>query len=121
MGREGATAVHFRQARFLVSATNPKGYPEHARIEVALAGRSNVGKSSLINALTGIRGLARRRQATGPDADDQLLRVDGRLVSGGLAGIRLCRGPRAREGGLGSDDRGVPLYPCTIAGRHPAR
>lgn len=48
----------FRQAKFLVSATSPKGYPEHRRIEVALAGRSNVGKSSLINAVSGVRGLA---------------------------------------------------------------
>lgn len=47
----------FSQARFLVSATSPQGYPKHKRTEVALAGRSNVGKSSLINALT-VRGLA---------------------------------------------------------------
>lgn len=49
----------FREARFLTSATSSRGYPDHRRIEVALAGRSNVGKSSMINAVTGVRGLAR--------------------------------------------------------------
>ncbi|HLS89877.1 MAG TPA: ribosome biogenesis GTP-binding protein YihA/YsxC [Limnochordia bacterium] len=48
----------FSKARFLTSATTPDGYPRHRRVEVALAGRSNVGKSSLINTLTA-KGLAR--------------------------------------------------------------
>ncbi len=48
----------FSEARFLTSATTPEGYPRHRRVEVASAGRSNVGKSSLINTLTA-KGLAR--------------------------------------------------------------
>jgi GTP-binding protein len=40
-----------RSARFVISAASPKDFPKPGLPEVAIAGRSNVGKSSLINAL----------------------------------------------------------------------
>ena len=40
-----------RSARFIISAASPKDFPRPGLPEVAIAGRSNVGKSSLINAL----------------------------------------------------------------------
>ena len=45
--------------RFLTTAVEPKGYPPPNRPEVAFVGRSNVGKSSMINALTGRKKLVR--------------------------------------------------------------
>lgn len=48
----------FLQARFLTSAAKPRDFPPEAGPEVAFAGRSNVGKSSAINALTGRKRLA---------------------------------------------------------------
>lgn len=47
-----------RQARFLTSAALPGDLPAEEGPELAFAGRSNVGKSSAINALTGRRRLA---------------------------------------------------------------
>ncbi len=52
-------------AAFETSAADPRQCPAADRPEVAFAGRSNVGKSSLINALTGRRGLARVSRAPG--------------------------------------------------------
>ncbi|MDX1741481.1 MAG: ribosome biogenesis GTP-binding protein YihA/YsxC [Rhodothermales bacterium] len=46
-------------AKFVVSAASSAGLPDSDLPEVAFAGRSNVGKSSLINALLGRRNLAR--------------------------------------------------------------
>jgi GTP-binding protein len=48
----------FPQARFLTSAAKPQDFPPEAGPELAFAGRSNVGKSSAINALAGRKRLA---------------------------------------------------------------
>lgn len=52
-------------AEFATSAFARDGWPRWKRAEVALAGRSNVGKSSLLNALAGVKGLARTSKTPG--------------------------------------------------------
>jgi GTP-binding protein len=52
-------------AEFLKSAFNEGDWPRDAIPEVAFMGRSNVGKSSLINSLLGVRGLARTSATPG--------------------------------------------------------
>ncbi|HEX7047687.1 MAG TPA: ribosome biogenesis GTP-binding protein YihA/YsxC [Gammaproteobacteria bacterium] len=55
----------FRQTTFLTSAAEAKGFPAPAGPEVAFAGRSNAGKSSALNAITGLKGLARTSKTPG--------------------------------------------------------
>lgn len=52
-------------ATFITSAAAPKDFPPPSLPELAVVGRSNVGKSSLINALTGHAGLARTSRTPG--------------------------------------------------------
>lgn len=56
---------NFRAAQFLTSASKLKQCPADKGWEVAFAGRSNAGKSSAINALTGNRKLARTSKTPG--------------------------------------------------------
>ena len=54
-----------RQARFLLSAPNAAHLPPDQGAEVAFAGRSNAGKSSALNIITGRKGLARVSKTPG--------------------------------------------------------
>ncbi|MBN7810241.1 YihA family ribosome biogenesis GTP-binding protein [Algoriphagus sp. H41] len=54
-----------RKAQFVVSNTDPAKCPKPDRAEIAFIGRSNVGKSSLINMLTGVKELAKTSQRPG--------------------------------------------------------
>ncbi len=51
--------IRILDAQFVTTAVEPKGYPLGHAAEVAFVGRSNVGKSSMINSLTGRRKLVR--------------------------------------------------------------
>jgi GTP-binding protein len=51
--------MEIKQAEFIISAVAPPQYPTDNRVEIAFVGRSNVGKSSLINTLTNRRKLVK--------------------------------------------------------------
>lgn len=56
--------------------------PDHTLPEIAFAGKSNVGKSSLINALMNRKALAQNFGKTWKNTDHQLLQYQRRNVSG---------------------------------------
>ncbi len=77
------------------SAGAAGNYPDHERPEFAFAGRSNCGKSSLINTLVNRRRLARVSSTPGRTQLINFFDVDGRLVLVDLPGFGFARAPLA--------------------------
>ncbi len=78
-------------ARFVSSALALGDCPRSDRVEVALAGRSNVGKSSLLNAITGVKGLARTSKTPGRTRSINFFDAAGRLTLVDLPGFGYAK------------------------------
>jgi len=84
---------HGHTARFLAGAAEPARFPTLQYPEIAFAGRSNVGKSSLLNRLVGQRGLARVSKTPGRTQQINFFLIDERLVFADLPGYGFARVP----------------------------
>jgi GTP-binding protein len=81
------------RAEFVVSSGKPDLFPKDGLPEVAFLGRSNVGKSSLINALAGQKGLAFTSNTPGRTQTINFYRVDGTFYLVDLPGYGYARVP----------------------------
>ncbi len=98
------TTLEHATATFAGSAASPSEFPQDRLPEVAFLGRSNVGKSSLLNALAGTRRLARVSSAPGHTRVVNFFRVSGVAKPAGagrgelylvdLPGYGYARAPR---------------------------
>jgi len=82
-------------AKFVSSAFALSDGPRWERAEVALAGRSNVGKSSLLNAITGSKGLARTSKTPGRTRCLNFFEVGTKLALVDLPGYGFAKMSRA--------------------------
>lgn len=68
--------MNIHNAKIVVSAVGPKQYPVENMPEIALAGRSNVGKSSFINKMLNRKNLARTSSSPGKTAQINFYNID---------------------------------------------
>lgn len=80
-------------AEFIKSATKPSEYPEGNFPEVAVAGKSNVGKSSLINALLNRKNLAKTSSSPGRTQTINFFRVNEKISFVDLPGYGYAKVP----------------------------
>jgi GTP-binding protein len=83
---EAGRLLFARECRFVAGAAAAAALPAEALPEIAFLGRSNVGKSSLVNALTGRRMLARTSNTPGRTRQINFFALDGRLMLVDLPG-----------------------------------
>lgn len=93
-------------AVFLKSAFQEADWPLDAKPEIAFLGRSNVGKSSLINSLLGVRGLARTSNTPGRTQSLNFYLINDRFHLVDLPGYGYAKAPKALkvEWGLSAEN-----------------
>jgi len=92
---EAARILFARPATFMMGCVAMAGLPDPDLPEVAFAGRSNVGKSSLLNALVGQKYLARASNEPGRTREINFFELDGRLRLVDLPGYGFARASKS--------------------------
>ncbi|MDP3852748.1 ribosome biogenesis GTP-binding protein YihA/YsxC [Phenylobacterium sp.] len=92
---EAGRVLFAREASFLMGAVAIDGLPSTDLPEVAFAGRSNVGKSSLINGLVGHKKLARASNEPGRTREVNFFLLDDRLRLVDLPGYGWAKASKA--------------------------
>ncbi|XID93591.1 ribosome biogenesis GTP-binding protein YihA/YsxC [Paenibacillaceae bacterium WGS1546] len=107
--------MKIKQSEFVISAVGPGQYPAEGLPEVALAGRSNVGKSSLINRMLLRRNLARTSQQPGKTQTLNYYRINGELFFVDFPGYGYARVSKSEREAWG---RMIEKY---LRGREPLK
>ena len=92
--------VIITQGQYAVSAVKKEQYPQERRREIVFMGRSNVGKSSLINSLTRVKNLARVSAQPGKTQTINFYEIGAKID--GAEGRRGRVGFRAQEDPAGA-------------------
>ena len=92
---EAGRLLFARDVTFMLSAVSLETLPPARLPEICFAGRSNVGKSSLINALTNRNGLARASNTPGRTRELNYFNVDDRLFVVDLPGYGYAKASKS--------------------------
>ena len=98
--------MNFNKAEFILSATTPRQFVRDGMPQIAFAGRSNVGKSSVINRLLGRKNFARVGAAPGKTTQINYFKIDSKAYLVDLPGYgyaRVSKAERDRWGALMED------------------
>ena len=120
--------MNYHKVSFLASYGLLKQIPPSSKIEIAFAGRSNVGKSSLINKLFNRKSLARVSAVPGKTATINFYGLDNTVHIVDLPGYgyaKVAKTEKIRwaeliEGYLNDESRNLELVVLLIDSRHPA-
>lgn len=82
------------ECTFMLGAAGLSQIPESDLPEIAFAGRSNVGKSSLVNALTGRKSLARMSHTPGRTQQVNFFDLNAKMIIADLPGYGYARAPK---------------------------
>ena len=95
--------IHLQKAEFVRSAARREDFPRDGLPQVVFAGRSNVGKSSVINRVLGRKNFARVGNSPGKTTHINYFRIDGKFYLVDLPGYgyaKVSQAERARWGRL---------------------
>ncbi|TVQ66843.1 MAG: ribosome biogenesis GTP-binding protein YsxC [Balneolaceae bacterium] len=95
--------MEFQTARFITSAPSLKECPPESHPEFCFAGRSNVGKSSLINRITNKKKLAKTSNTPGKTQQMNYYEIDGICYFVDLPGFGFARVPKKERDRWGRD------------------
>lgn len=90
-------AILWPNTRFVQSVSDVRQFPEMDLPQIAVAGHSNVGKSSLLNALFGRKGLVKTSKNPGCTRLLNLFEVDACMLLVDLPGYGYARAPKAEK------------------------
>lgn len=90
-------AINFNKAEFILSATVPVQFVHDGLPQVAFAGRSNVGKSSVINRVVNRKNFARVGASPGKTTQINYFKIDGKLYLVDLPGYGYAKVSKAER------------------------
>lgn len=98
---EGELDLIINNAKFEISAVKPQQYPAGNLPEVAFAGRSNVGKSSIINTLLNRKAIARVSSTPGKTREINFYNLDQKLYFVDLPGYGYAKVSKEKKSSWG--------------------
>jgi len=110
---ENGRLAFAQECTFLLGAAGLDQIPPSSLPEIAFAGRSNVGKSSLVNALTGRKTLARTSHTPGRTQQINFFDLGARLMLADMPGYGFARAPKAQV------EKWTRLVNAYLKGRQP--